>query len=199
MLRSCCEGDDTLKRFRNYLVMKILRRRTFTRVCTHLLTWWTIWSVSAAVCVQAWGDDAAQQGTAYWRRLNRTADHCFRGLDIDLEVSGGYSRLYDEDESQPVAKVALKMPLYNASERINRRERKMQYLEQGAKVISRYEAAQAKIELLKEEARVCEKVMMQQGLEGIEKYFQIRERMADVIAEKQAAMRTLEGLLSGCE
>jgi len=114
--------------------------------------------------------DASEE---HWNRLLEASKTCFGNRDI-------------------------KPHLLNWKERQEAKMGRMQFLEFGAKVIQEIEAAELKLKVMKEKEETIKQSKIQDGIQGIEAFFEYKNEMAELEAALTAAQRKFEGILKVC-
>jgi len=136
----------------------------------------------------------------WWEEINRAADSCHGGWDVNIDVSTGYSMrtLGNEARSGPFAEARITVPLFSKRDRQRQAMEKGKFLEHGAGLIQELWEAEARIAVKLEQAEVLRQVMIQEGLEGIQAYFRMREEIAGLEAKVVAAELKLRGFVDAC-
>lgn len=152
---------------------------------------WTIWTGSA------WADNTEAE---YWRQLKRTANHCYDRWLVDVTLGGGLEQREYETGQQtaPYGVFRLTVPLYSVEKRMSAQEKKSKYLEHGAEVLKKYSQA-AQMQLIQQEkADVLKATVVQDGAQGIDAYFKIREDAVKAQSEVDESQRVLEAFIGQC-
>lgn len=136
----------------------------------------------------------------YWSRLNQAADECFTGRDVRVTVGGGVEqRTFDNgSKTAPFAELKFSVPLYSSRDRRSQARERATFLEHGADLVRDMDKAEARLRIKLEEARVLKAAMMQEGLQAIRSYFDIRQQIEETRADIRACRKKLEGWFSSC-
>jgi len=142
------------------------------------------------------GQALAAETEKYWAQMIEAADRCYGGLSRTVEVAtaagiglaGAAAGQY----------YTLVVPLYSLRERRGIAEKKRAFLEKGAEVLRELEEATQKERILSEEAKALESALVQEGLQGIEAYYKLLERVAEARAAKATARRKIEAFIRTC-
>ncbi len=136
----------------------------------------------------------------WWGQLKKAASSCFGGRDIKVEFAGGVgSRTLGEvAKSGPFSEFRLSVPLYSRRERQKQKREMGEFLEHAASILRELREAQALIAVKEEKATVLREVMLQEGLGGIESFFQIREEVVVLEEVAAAAKMKLTGHILAC-
>jgi len=136
----------------------------------------------------------------WWVELKKAASSCFGGRDIKVEFAGGVgSRTLGEvAKSGPFSEFRLSVPLFSRRERQEQKRKMGQFLEHAASILRELREAQARIAVKKEKAQVLQSVMIEEGLDGIESYFQLREEVVVLEEVAAAAKMKLTGFIESC-
>ena len=136
----------------------------------------------------------------YWTRLNQAADECFTGKDVKVTVGGGVEqRTFDNgSKTAPYAELKFSVPLYSSRDRRTQAQERATFLEHGADLVREIDKAESRLKIKTEEAGVLKAAMMQEGLQAIKSYFEIRQQIADTKADIRACRKKLEGWFSSC-
>jgi len=136
----------------------------------------------------------------YWTQLNDAANRCFLGIDTKVLVGAGIEHRVFESRSRtaPYAEIKLEVPLYSAKDRRIQRRSKAKFLEHGADLLKDLTKAQARYDVLLEEAKILKDVMIQSGLSGIKEFFEIKQQVASTKAEIEVCRKKLEAWVASC-
>ena len=136
----------------------------------------------------------------WWGELREAAAACFGGRDIKVEFAGGVgSRTLGEvAKSGPFSEFRLSVPLFSRRERQKQKREMGQFLEHAAEILKQLREAQERIAVKREKAEVLQSVMIEEGLEGIESFFDIKEEVAALETTAKAAKMKLTGYILAC-
>lgn len=137
-----------------------------------------------------------------WDALRKQADELYGGFDISAKVRTGYqansglTSLNDlETKSGPYGKFEIEMPLYSKADRIKNKLDKTEYLKRGAELIKQIDENTHGVEILKSKADVLKAVMKDEGVKGIEAYYNVLQEIATKESLIKEAQLKLEAML----
>ncbi len=138
-----------------------------------------------------------------WTALRKKADELYSGFDISAKIRTGYqansglSSLDDlETQTGPYGKFEIEMPLYSKADRIRTKLDKTEFLKQGAELIRQVDENTESVKILESKADVMKAVMKDEGVKGIEAYYDVlQEISAKENLIKEARMK-LEAMLN---
>jgi len=137
-----------------------------------------------------------------WDALRKQADELYGGFDISAKVRTGYqansglNSLNDlETKSGPYGKFEIEMPLYSKADRIKNKQDKTEYLKRGAELIKQIDENTHGVEILKSKADVLKAVMKDEGVKGIEAYYNVLQEIATKESLIKEAQLKLEAML----
>ncbi len=149
---------------------------------------WKMISLLACFASAVYADD--------WVRLKERSEELYGGWDVKMQVRLGYQ---DESDSLsnvvPFGQAEIVVPIYSKDKRAKEIEEKTKFLKQGATLLKMIEENQGRIEVLKEKAKVLQALMKEEGLVGVEKYYEALEKTITLKAEIKNAQRELEAML----
>ena len=79
------------------------------------------------------------------------------------------------------------------------KEKRKAYIEAAAEVIKDVEMVRAEIAVQERMAEVLKQAMLQEGMDGIKKYFDIQKEMAKLKVEEEATLRKFNRQIDECE
>lgn len=127
-------------------------------------------------------------GDADWELVNQAASKLFKGVDLKVTLNIGNG---DEGVEKGIE---LEIPLISWEEREKRRKAKANFLKEGADIIRGIEENEAILKVKNEEVEVLKKSMINEGIEGIKRYFEIKGEIATTKALISQMRRELEAL-----
>lgn len=87
------------------------------------------------------------------------------------------------------------MPLYSKADRIKNKQDKTEYLKRGAELIKQIDENTHGVEILKSKADVLKAVMKDEGVKGIEAYYNVLQEIATKESLIKEAQLKLEAML----
>ncbi len=152
--------------------------------------------IVTVLCSKVYADD--------WARLQQKADEIYGGWDITVKVKTGLqanSGLSFQDDvatstdAGPYGRFEITAPLYSKNDRIKNKLDKTDFLKQGAELIRQINENAESVKILESKANVMKAVMKDEGVKGIEAYYDVlQEISAKEIFIKEAQMK-LEAML----
>jgi hypothetical protein len=137
-----------------------------------------------------------------WDQLRNRADELYGGFDISAKIRTGYqantglNSLDDlETKSGPYGKFEIEMPLYSKADRIRNNLDKTAFLKQGAELIRQINENTESVKLLKSKADVMQAVMKDEGVKGIEAYYNVLQEISTKENLVKEAQMKLEAML----
>ena len=137
-----------------------------------------------------------------WDELRKRADELYSGVDISAKIRTGYqansgfNSLQDlETNTGPYGKLEIEMPLYSRADRRRNRLDKTEYLKQGAELIRQINENTESITILKGKADVMKAVMKDEGVKGIEAYYDVLQEISTKENLIKEARMKLEAML----
>ncbi len=137
-----------------------------------------------------------------WDALRKKADELYSGFDISAKVRTGYqansglNSLDDlETKSGPYGKFEIEMPLYSKADRIRTKLDKTEFLKQGAELIRQINENTESVKILKGKADVMQAVMKDEGVKGIEAYYNVLQEISTKENLVKEAQMKLEAML----
>jgi hypothetical protein len=137
-----------------------------------------------------------------WEALRKRADELYSGFDISAKIRTGYQTntgLTSLDEletnSGPYGKFEIEMPLYSKADRIRTKLDKAEFLKQGAELIRQIDENTESVKILKSKADVMKAVMKDEGVKGIEAYYDVLQDIATKENLIKEARMKLEAML----
>ncbi len=133
--------------------------------------------------------------------LKETADRCYDVYLVEVKIDGGLERrFYDGSlQSGPYGELNLEVPLYSVTGKLRMEEKRTKYLTQGYAQIKHYALARSKVKVLREKVRVVKRAMLQEGLAGIDAFYQIKLDLAEAKAEMEEAYATVYAYIEQCK
>lgn len=125
-------------------------------------------------------------GVCYWNRLQKQANKIYSGIDTSITVN------LSTDQND----VTVKIPIFSKADRVKKIEAKRKYLEDGAKKIAVVENGQNKLDILKKQAKIVQAIMIDEGIAGINEYYDILQKIVDCDTDIQQAIRELSAMLN---
>ena len=159
--------------------------------------WFLVLCFALTLPSRSFADDVPRD---WWGELRKAAASCFGGRNTTVEFEGGVgSRTLGEvARSGLFSEFKLTVPLYSRRERQKQKREMGEFLEHAASILRELREAQARIEVKKEKAQVLQSVMIEEGLDGIESYFQLREEVVVLEEVAAAAKMKLTGFIESC-
>ena len=137
-----------------------------------------------------------------WAELRKRADELYSGFDISVEIRTGYqansglTSLDDlETQTGPYGKIEIEMPLYSKTDRIRTKLDKTEYLKRGAEFIRQIDENTEGVKILKSKANVMKAVMKDEGVKGIEAYYDVLQDISTKESLIKEAQMKLEAML----
>lgn len=144
----------------------------------------------------------ANAGGDQWDALRKRADELYGGIDISAKIRTGYQAntgltSLDELETKtgPYGKFEIEMPLYSKADRIKSKMEKTDFLKQGAELIRQINENTESVKLLKSKADVVQAVMKDDGVKGIEAYYNVLQEISTKENLIKEAQMKLEAML----
>lgn len=136
----------------------------------------------------------------WWQQLKSAAASCFNGRNIKVEVIAGASAktLGDRAKTGPFSEIRMTVPLFDQKKNQQEKRAQAEFLEHGAEIIKELGEAKARIAVKTEKSQVLKQAMIQEGLAGIEAFFQIKEEIAVLHTTVQTAELKLTGYIETC-
>jgi len=136
-----------------------------------------------------------KNGYEYWEILKNKAEKLYKTWDIKADVNVGY--LVAEKSTTGVADgasagVTVRVPLYSASDRASKEKEIRDFLDKGSKLIQILDTNKNGIERLMTKAGLLKAVMADQGITGINAYYDCVEEIIKKQQEIKEAERELE-------
>lgn len=133
----------------------------------------------------------------YWEKLKEKAEKIYGGYNYELNLNIGncYSLEKKDENNESRIGVEFSIPLLSKNEKIDKKERKTEFLEKGAKYIEIIENNRKQIDVLKEKEIFLKENMKEYGIEGINGYYECRTETAKKTAEIKSAEREIEAML----
>ena len=137
-----------------------------------------------------------------WKEAKKTLKSCLvAGMNVEVQVSGGYETRYDNDGqlvSGPVANALLTVPLYSKKDRLDQQDYVNKRIGELADLYAEVETQAAVVGTLEIEKKVLKTVMIDSGHKGIEEYYNLLQDIEKAKAEKVAAERKILMTLETC-
>lgn len=137
-----------------------------------------------------------------WDALRKRADELYGGVDISAKIRTGYQAntgltSLDELETKtgPYGKFEIEMPLYSKADRIKSKLDKTEFLKQGAELIRQVNENTESVKILKGKADIMQVVMKDEGVKGIEAYYNVLQEISTKENLIKEAQMKLEAML----
>ena len=130
-----------------------------------------------------------------WEKLKKRADEIYDGYSFNFEVSAGTGLNGESGKSETNAGLAFKVPIYSKEERLRSQSRKMEYINKGGELLKTIESNKVIILQLKEKERLLKTIMGEQGVAGINAYYECKREIAERESNIKSAEREFEIIL----
>ena len=109
----------------------------------------------------------------YWDQLLDVSETCFNTID-------------------------LKSNLINWKDKQQQKMKVIELISVGGEIILEIETAQMQLKVIEEEAGVLQQAMVQEGVQGIKSYFDVKKEIAKTKARLKVAQKQFEAILKVC-
>ena len=109
----------------------------------------------------------------YWDQLLEVSETCFNTTD-------------------------LKSNLINWKDKQQQKMKIIELISVGSEIILEIESAQMQLKVIEEEANVLKQAMVQEGVQGIKSYFEVKKEIAETKAKLKVAKNKFKAILTVC-
>lgn len=159
-------------------------------------------TIVLAFCIMLSFLSAPANAGDQWEALRKRADELYSGVDISAKIKTGYqantglTSLDDlETKTGPYGKFEIEMPLYSKADRIRNKLDKTEFLKQGAELIRQINENTESVKILKGKADVMQAVIKDEGVKGIEAYYNVLQEISTKENLVKEAQMKLEAML----
>lgn len=151
--------------------------RRFFRIGIIVIFSCGIWSLS---------ESSDSDSDSNWQLLLQQANKIYRGIDLEVDVE-------IERADEKIEKgIVVRIPIFSFQEREKKRKAKIEFLTKGAEILKEIEIAETMLKIYKEESIVLKKSLEAMGIEGLEKYFDVKIKLAEAEAKLNQKKREFE-------
>lgn len=132
------------------------------------------------VSVICFGETTAEE---YWKKLHEKASKAYSVANSTVNINTG------EDE---VIENVIRVPIYSKEQKALKEKEKNEFLEKGSKLISVIETNRTFLEKLKKKEGLLKSMMTEQGIQGINAYYDCVDEIVKREQEVKEAERALD-------
>ncbi len=155
---------------------------------------------SLIACLAQAGDEL----DSYWQMAVEKAEKVFGNRKMDLTLEAGFEtegvRIEDDkittSDDGFRGNIRLKVPIYAATQRMQREREKADYLNRAAELIKKIRVNERVIKGLKEKEKLMEAAIEAEGVEGVQNYYAAKTEFVERDEEIDDAWRRLKALVA---
>ncbi len=125
----------------------------------------------------------------YWGKIVEASRKKFGGFDIEVELE------FNLDDQDGKGELGFRMPIYSKKDMLDRQEKKRQFLDKGADLIELYENCEGKIEILIKKMKLLKAIMTEQGVRGIEAFYNAEEELMNTRNELKKIEKKIKAMI----
>lgn len=129
---------------------------------------------------------------ADWKLLNKKANEIYKGIDVKISLN--LMNIEEDGDIKAGSKVGFEIPLLARDEREKKRLAKIKFLQEGAEIIKEIEEAEEILKVNNEKIEVLKKSLLNEGYDGVEKYFDLKVELVKIKALLRQKRREFEAL-----
>lgn len=133
----------------------------------------------------------------YWKLINEKADKIYGGYNYELSLKAENSYFAEKkcEKNESEIGVIFNIPILSKSSRIDKKIKKIEFLEKGAKYIEIIENNSKQILVFKEKEVFLKDNIKEYGIDGVNGYYECKSETVKLEAEIESAKREIEAML----